>query len=186
MIRNHMVATCSEMYNKSIIELLASLSGEPVYSTRAIDLIFAYLVAVCLLSPISITLMEWSASLPKRLQMSHDVIFSENIKTEVRQTMKNNTAKGPITVLGIDLAKQSFQLHGVNAEGKVVLKKKLSRKQISAFVANLPVCLIGLEACGGSHHWVRIFTEMGHTVRMMAPQFVKPAKCQPTCRIFVK
>ncbi len=118
--------------------------------------------------------MEWSASLPKRLQMSHDVIFSENIKTEVRQTMKNNTAKGPITVLGIDLAKQSFQLHGVNAEGKVVLKKKLSRKQISAFVANLPVCLIGLEACGGSHHWVRIFTEMGHTVRMMAPQFVKP------------
>ncbi len=88
--------------------------------------------------------------------------------------MKNNTAKGPITVLGIDLAKQSFQLHGVNAEGKVVLKKKLSRKQISAFVANLPVCLIGLEACGGSHHWVRIFTEMGHTVRMMAPQFVKP------------
>ncbi len=88
--------------------------------------------------------------------------------------MKNNTAKGPITVLGIDLAKQSFQLHGVNAEGEVVLKKKLNRKQLSAFMANLPVCLIGLEACGGSHHWVRIFTEMGHAVRMMAPQFVKP------------
>ena len=88
--------------------------------------------------------------------------------------MKNNTAKGPITVLGIDLAKQSFQLHGVNAEGEVVLKKKLNRKQLSAFIANLPVCLIGLEACGGSHHWVRVFTEMGHTVRMMAPQFVKP------------
>ena len=80
--------------------------------------------------------------------------------------MKNNTAKGSITVLGIDLAKQSFQLHGVNAEGEVVLKKKLNRKQLSAFMANLPVCLIGLEACGGSHHWVRIFTEMGHTVRM--------------------
>ncbi len=88
--------------------------------------------------------------------------------------MKNNTAKGPITVLGIDLAKQSFQLHGVNAGGEVVLKKKLNRKQLSAFMANLPVCLIGLEACGGAHHWVRVFTEMGHTVRMMAPQFVKP------------
>ncbi len=88
--------------------------------------------------------------------------------------MKNNTAKRPITVLGIDLAKQSFQLHGVNAGGEVVLKKKLNRKQLSAFMANLPVCLIGLEACGGAHHWVRVFTEMGHTVRMMAPQFVKP------------
>ncbi len=118
--------------------------------------------------------MEWSASLPKRPQMGQDVSFTENIKTEVRQTMSNNTAKGPITVLGIDLAKQSFQLHGVNEDGQVVLKKKLNREQLRAFVANLPVCLIGLEACGGSHHWVRVFTEMGHTVRMMAPQFVKP------------
>jgi hypothetical protein len=86
--------------------------------------------------------MEWSASLPKRLQMSHDVSFIANIKTEVRQTMNNNTAKGPITVLGIDLAKQSFQLHGVEKDGEVVLKKKLGRKQLSAFVANLPVCRI--------------------------------------------
>jgi len=118
--------------------------------------------------------MEWSASFPKRLQMSHDVSFIEHIKTEARQTMTDNTAKGPTTVLGIDLAKQSFQLHGVDKDGKVVLKKKLNRKQLSAFMANLPVCLIGLEACGGAHHWVRILTAMGHSVRMMAPQFVKP------------
>ena len=118
--------------------------------------------------------MEWSAPLPKRPQMGHDVSFIANIKTEVRQTMNNNTSKEPITVLGIDLAKQSFQLHGVDKDGQVVLKKKLNRKQLSAFIANLPVCLIGLEACGGAHHWVRIFTEMGHNVRMMAPQFVKP------------
>ena len=118
--------------------------------------------------------MEWSAPLPKRPQIGHDVSFIANIKTEVRQTMNNNTAKGTLTVLGIDLAKQSFQLHGVDKDGQVVLKKKLSRKQLSAFVANLPICLIGLEACGGAHHWVRIFTEMGHTVQMMAPQFVKP------------
>jgi transposase len=77
-------------------------------------------------------------------------------------------------VLGIDLAKQSFQLHGVDGAGRVVVKKKLGRKQLSAFVAKLPPCLIGLEACGGAHHWVRRFTEMGHTVRMIAPQFVKP------------
>ncbi len=63
--------------------------------------------------------------------------------------MKNHTAKGPITVLGIDLAKQRFQLHGVNVEGEVVLKKQLNRKQLSAFMANLSVCLIGLETCGG-------------------------------------
>ena len=88
--------------------------------------------------------------------------------------MTNNSAKGTVTVLGIDLAKQSFQLHGVDENGQIVLKKKLSRKQLSAFIARLPICLIGLEACGGSHHWVRVFTEMGHTVRMMAPQFVKP------------
>jgi hypothetical protein len=78
--------------------------------------------------------------------MGHDVSFIANIKTEVRQTMNKNTAKGPMTVLGIDLAKQSFQLHGVDEEGQVVLKKKLNRKQLNAFVANLPVCLIGLEA----------------------------------------
>jgi transposase len=118
--------------------------------------------------------MEWSAPLPTRLQLSHDVIFQTNIKTEARQTMTNSNAKGPVTVLGIDLAKQSFQLHGVDENGQVVLKKKLSRKQLTAFIARLPICLIGLEACGGAHHWVRVFTKMGHRVRMMAPQFVKP------------
>ncbi len=88
--------------------------------------------------------------------------------------MKHDTAKGTVTVLGIDLAKQSFQLHGVDEKGQMVLKKKLTRNHLSAFEANLPVCLIGLEACGGAHHWARLFTQMGHTVRMMAPQFVKP------------
>ncbi|WP_419609959.1 IS110 family transposase [Thiolapillus sp.] len=88
--------------------------------------------------------------------------------------MKYDNAKGGIEVLGIDLAKQSFQLHGVDKEGNVVLKKKINRKKLSAFIANLPACLIGLEACGGAHHWVRTFVGMGHTVRMIAPQFVKP------------
>lgn len=91
--------------------------------------------------------------------------------------MKHHSAKkevGELKVLGIDLAKQSFQLHGVDEHGHVVLRKKLSRSQLRAFVANLPPCLIGLEACGGAHYWVRELTKLGHAVRMIAPQFVKP------------
>ena len=88
--------------------------------------------------------------------------------------MNNHNAKGIIKVLGIDLAKQSFQLHGVDKTGGTVLKKKLSRNKLTAFIANLPPCLIGLEACGGAHYWVRVFKSLGHSVRMIAPQFVKP------------
>lgn len=79
-----------------------------------------------------------------------------------------------ITTVGIDLAKQVFQVHGVDERGQAVLKKRLTRDQMSAFFANLPACLIGMEACGSAHHWARKLQEMGHTVRLMAPQFVKP------------
>jgi transposase len=79
-----------------------------------------------------------------------------------------------IKVLGIDLAKNVFQLHGTDAKGKRVLTKRLSRQKLVEFVTNLPPCLIGIEACTGSHHWARVFERMGHTVKMMAPQFVKP------------
>jgi transposase len=88
--------------------------------------------------------------------------------------MKQDSVKGDITVLGIDLAKHSFQLHGVDEAGQRVVRKQLSRHKVSAYVAQLPPCLIGMEACGGAHHWVRVFTAFGHTVRLMAPQFVKP------------
>lgn len=88
--------------------------------------------------------------------------------------MKKCIKKGEIKVLGIDLAKQSFQLHGIDESGQTVLRKKLTRAKLVAFIAQLPPCLIGLEACGGAHHWVRIFKQFGHTVKMMAPQFVKP------------
>jgi transposase len=91
--------------------------------------------------------------------------------------MKQDNAKRAnrdIKVLGIDLAKKSFQLHGVDENGQTVLRKKLSRNKLTAFIANLAPCLIGLEACGGAHYWVRTFADFGHTVRMIAPQFVKP------------
>ncbi|BCZ85573.1 hypothetical protein PTKU64_92480 (plasmid) [Paraburkholderia terrae] len=79
-----------------------------------------------------------------------------------------------ITTVGIDLAKSVFQIHGVNEFGKVVLRKQLRRDQMASFFANLPACVIGMEACGGAHHWARKLQALGHTVRLMAPQFVKP------------
>jgi transposase len=79
-----------------------------------------------------------------------------------------------ITTLGIDLAKDVFQLHGTNKKGEVVLQKKLSRIKLLEFIATLPKCLIGMEACGGSHYWARKFKSFGHEVRLIHPQFVKP------------
>ena len=79
-----------------------------------------------------------------------------------------------ISVLGIDLAKNVFQLHGVNEAGEVVLHKQLKRRQLLPFLAQLPACLIGIEACGAMHYWSREFNALGHTTRAMAPQFVKP------------
>jgi transposase len=79
-----------------------------------------------------------------------------------------------ITTIGVDLAKAVFQVHGVDAQGKAVLKKQLKRDQMAVFFANLAPCLIGMEACGSAHHWARKLQGLGHTVRLMAPQFVKP------------
>jgi len=79
-----------------------------------------------------------------------------------------------ISVLGIDIAKNSFQLHGTDEAGKAVLKKRLSRKQLAAYVANLSQCSIVMESCGGANYWARVFQRSGHTVKLISPQFVKP------------
>jgi len=79
-----------------------------------------------------------------------------------------------IRTVGIDLAKNVFAVHGVNEHGRTVLRKVLKRDQMAAFFANLPTCLIGMEACSSAHYWARKLQGMGHTVRLMAPQFVKP------------
>src|ERR1700687_3084480 len=76
--------------------------------------------------------------------------------------------------VGIDLAKSVFQVHGVDERGKAVLRKQLKRAEVPKFFANLPPCLIGMETCGGAHHWARKLIEQGHTVKLMAPSFVKP------------
>jgi transposase len=79
-----------------------------------------------------------------------------------------------ITTIGIDLAKNVFQVHAVDEHGKVVLKKQIKRDQMAVFFVNLPPCLIGMEACGSAHYWARKLQGFGHTVKLMAPQFVKP------------
>ncbi len=79
-----------------------------------------------------------------------------------------------MTTVGIDLAKNVFQLHGVDHQGQNIVQKKIPRHQLPELIANLPPCLIGLEACGGAHYWARKFSQMGHQVKLMSPQFVKP------------
>ncbi len=79
-----------------------------------------------------------------------------------------------VTTIGIDLAKSVFAVHGVNEHGRAVLRKVVKRDKLLALFANLPACLIGMEACGGSHYWARKLQAMGHTVRLIAPQFVRP------------
>lgn len=79
-----------------------------------------------------------------------------------------------VTVLGIDLAKKVFQLHGTNAEGRAVFKKKASRAELVRIIANLKPCLIAMEACGSSHFWAREFRKLGHEVRLIPPQYVRP------------
>lgn len=79
-----------------------------------------------------------------------------------------------IVTLGIDLAKNVFALHGVDAAGKPVVRPSVARGKLLESVAPLPPCLIGMEACSGAHHWARLFAAHGHTVRLIAPKFVTP------------
>ena len=79
-----------------------------------------------------------------------------------------------ITTIGLDLAKNVFQVFGVDAHDKRVLSRQLKRKEMQAFFRTLPACLIGMEACGSAHYWANKLQRLGHTVKLMAPQFVKP------------
>ena len=79
-----------------------------------------------------------------------------------------------VTTLGVDLAKSIFQLHGVDADGGVVLRKKLRRNAVLDFMRALPPCLVGIEACGTSHYWAREISALGHDVRLIPPAYVKP------------
>jgi transposase len=78
-----------------------------------------------------------------------------------------------ISTIGVDLAKNVFQIHGVDVQGKVVLVRQLRRQQIMEFFRKLPSCLVGMEACATAHHWARELMKLGHTVRLIPPSYVK-------------
>ena len=79
-----------------------------------------------------------------------------------------------ITTIGLDIAKSVFQVHGVDAEGKVIIRRQLKRRYVLAFFRKQAPCLVGIEACASSHHWSRELKTLGHTVRLMPPAYVKP------------
>ena len=79
-----------------------------------------------------------------------------------------------IVRIGLDLAKYVFEVHGVDAQDEVVLRKTLRREAVAQFFADLQPCVIGMEACCGAHYWAMVFTDLGHEVRLISPQFVKP------------
>jgi transposase len=79
-----------------------------------------------------------------------------------------------IIALGIDIAKNVFQLHGIDANGTIVLQKKLRREKLIEFVAQLPACKIGMESCSGSNYWAKEFQALGHEIKLISPQFLKP------------
>ena len=81
------------------------------------------------------------------------------------------------TIIGIDLAKRSFQLHGARADGSVAFRRKLSRNKVLDFVGSQPRCVVAMEACASSHHWGREIGKLGHAVKLVPPIYVKPIRC---------
>src|SRR4029077_21024672 len=80
---------------------------------------------------------------------------------------KSITDLSSVTTVGLDLAKHVFQVHGIDASGRVIVTKGLRRKDVLAFFAQLPKCLVGMEACGSAHYWARELIKLGHDARMM-------------------
>ena len=89
-------------------------------------------------------------------------------------TAKSITDLSSVTTVGLDLAKHVFQVHGVDAAGRVIVARALRRKDVLAFFAQLSKCLVGIEACGSAHHWARELMALGHDARLMPPADVKP------------
>ena len=94
------------------------------------------------------------------------------LRSAVNRTEGEPSCRSPR--IGLDLAKYVFEIHGVDARGKTIVRKTLRRHAVSTFFANLPPCLVGMEASNGAHFWAKALSELGHDVRLISPQFVTP------------
>ena len=90
-----------------------------------------------------------------------------------------------ITTIGLDIAKSVFQVHGIDAEGNVLIRRQLKRRYVLAFFQKLPPCLVGIEACATSHHWSRELKALGHNVRLMPPAYVKMSRGRLEAEVIV-
>jgi hypothetical protein len=91
-----------------------------------------------------------------------------------------------VTTIGLDIAKSVFQVHGIDAEGNMLIRRQLKRRYVLAFFQKLSPCLVGIEACATSHHWSRELKALGHTVRLMPPAYVKPYVTEGTSMFTTK
>src|SRR5215467_807818 len=113
--------------------------------------------------------MKWTRPLCGSAVISqNDFKTSETIQPQEASPMKK------LSVVGIDIAKQVFHLVGMDEQGTILVRKRLYRAQVMAFIAQLPPTLIDMEACGGAHDWARCFREHDHEMKQMAPQYMKP------------
>lgn len=102
--------------------------------------------------------------------------------SKITTIVAKNASREAVVVVGIDLAKNVFAVHGVNVAGKTVLvRPSVRRENLLELLAQLPPCLIGMEACTGAHHWARQLIKLGHTPKLMAPKFVAPYRMQGKC-----
>src|SRR5258708_32133947 len=93
---------------------------------------------------------------------------------DVDSTRRREPSMGEISMIGLDLAKNVFQVHGVDASGAVVVRRQLRRGQVEKFFAQLPACTVGLEACGSAHPWARVSGPYGHREKLRPPAYWKP------------
>ena len=90
------------------------------------------------------------------------------------RTAREEPSMNEISIIGLDIAKNVFQVHGIDSFGQPIVRRQLKRGRVLGFFGKLSPCLVGMEACATSHHWAREIEKLGHEVRMMAPQFVAP------------